>query len=114
LFSSGYHVVLPWQTFPTTDRARVAVRLTTTDGRAFEADRDVTVHPVVRAVPRVNPFPATPVYPQPAPGIPPVLPPPGREPLLPGNPPPGVPPALPPGVEELPPPAGAPDRGARL
>jgi hypothetical protein len=123
LFSTGYFVPLPWQTFPTTERVRVAVRLTTTDGRSFEADRDVTVRPMVHPVPPGSvlpyptappvpappptPYPSTPVVPSPQPG--------GREPLLPSTPPPGVPPVLPPGTEELPPPAGLqPERGARL
>lgn len=109
LVSTGYFVGIPWQTFPTTERVRVAVRLTTTDGQAFEADRDLSVRPVPQAVPRtgpqVQPFvpngPNGPNGPVPNPG-----PPTGREPLLPMNPPPGVPPTLPPGVEELPPPKG--------
>lgn len=108
IFSTGYFVTLPWQTFPTGDRVRVAVRLTTTDGRMYEADRDITVRPVAGGQPRM-----------PQPGLPPYNPvnPPfgGREPLLPGPAPPGVPSVLPPGTEELPPPAGlVPDRGARL
>jgi len=125
VFSTGYFVTLPWQTFPTTERVRVAVRLTTIDGRAFEADRDVTVRPVVQAVPRGNVYQTTPVSPSPAPHpdsvlpppaglVPPVGPRPEREPLLPANPPPGVPPTLPPGVEELPPPMRTSERGARL
>ena len=93
LFSSGYHITLPWQTFPTTERVRIAVRLTTTDGKALEADRDVTVKPVAGSG-RSIPYPSTPVHP------------PAREPLLPGNIPPGVSPGLPRGVEELPPPQG--------
>jgi hypothetical protein len=92
LISTGYFVPLSWQTYPATERVRVAVRLTTTDGRVFEADRDVTVRPVAGAPP--------------VPG--------GRQLLLPGTPPPGVPGVLPPG-EELPPPSElGPDRGARL
>jgi hypothetical protein len=124
VLSTGYFVTLPWQTFPTTERVRVAVRLTTIDGRVFEADRDVTVHPVVQAVPRGNVYPTSPVGPSPAPHPDTVLPPPeglappvgprGREPLMPGNPPPGVPSTLPPGVEELPPPMRTSERGARL
>jgi hypothetical protein len=124
VLSTGYFVTLPWQTFPTTERVRVVVRLTTIDGRVFEADRDVTVHPVLQAVPRGNAYPTTPVSPSPAPHPDSVLPPPadlvppvgprGREPLMPGNPPPGVPPTLPPGVEELPPPMRTSERGARL
>ncbi|MBX9585162.1 MAG: hypothetical protein K2X87_33055 [Gemmataceae bacterium] len=97
LLATGYFVPLQWQTYPTADRVRVAVRLTTTDGRAFEADRDVTVRPVVPAMPTAAP-PAGP-----------------RQPLLPGAPPAGVPAELPPGTEELPPPTGMPTgRGARL
>lgn len=103
LIATGYFVTLPWQTFPTTTRVRVAVRLTTTDGQAFETDRDVTVSVVPQAVPRQNPpTPQVPAPPRPAPP-----PPGGREPLLPDP--------LPPGTEELPPPAGlSPGRGARL
>lgn len=123
VLSTGYFVTLPWQTFPTTERVRVAVRLTTIDGRAFEADRDVSVQPVAQSAPRGNVFPTTPVVPSPAPHPDAVLPPPAglvppvgpaREPLLPGSPPAGVPPTLPPGVEELPPPMRTSERGARL
>jgi hypothetical protein len=106
IFATGYFVTLPWRSFPTTERVRVAARLTTTDGQAFEADRDITVRPAPQAFPRSVPIPG--VVPD-QPGVPypstPVTPP-GREPLLPGKPPPGVPPEIPPGVEELPPPAG--------
>ena len=84
LLSTGYFVPLQWQQFPTTTKVRVAVRLTAADGRMYEADRDISVRPMVQA------YPATPVMP-------------GRQPLLPGSPPPGVPPVLP-GYEELPPP----------
>lgn len=103
LIATGYFVTLPWQTFPTTQRVRIAVRLTTTDGQAFETDRDVTVSVVPQAIPRQNaPGPPVPTPPRPAPP-----PPGGREPLLPDP--------LPPGTEELPPPAGlSPSRGARL
>ena len=80
---------MPWQTLPSNERVRIAVRLITTDGRAFEADRDVTVKPP----------------PGPRGG--------GRQPVFPEMPPPGVPSAIPPGAEELPPPAPA-ERGVRL
>jgi hypothetical protein len=112
LFATGFFVTVPWQTFPTMERVRVAVRLTTTDGAAFEADRDIAVRPVPQAVPRggANPYP----YPSPSPApSTPVVPPRGREPLLPGAVPPGVPSVLPPGTEELPPPAGLPGPGGR-
>ncbi|HEX4606636.1 MAG TPA: hypothetical protein VH092_00365 [Urbifossiella sp.] len=101
LLSTGYFIRLPWQTYPTSNRVRVAVRLTTLDNRAYEADRDITVRPMTGAQPR----PATPAAA------------PGRELLLPGVPPTNVPSVIPPGgVEELPPPAGLnpPERGARL
>jgi hypothetical protein len=95
LMSTGYFVALPWQTYPTTYKVRVAVRFTTTDGNTFEADRDLTVRPVPQAVPR---------HPG---GV--------REPLYPAAPPPSVPPAIPSGAEELPPPAGlVPGRSASL
>ena len=114
LLATGYFVPLSWQRYPCTERVRIAVRLVTASGQAFEADRDVTVRP--------GPQAHVPVAPGPVPGypVPPVpaapAPPPGpREPLLPGPPPPGVPPVLPPGVEELPPPSGLnTGRGARL
>lgn len=84
LLSTGYFVPLQWQQCPTQSKVRVAVRLTTPDGKTFEADRDISVRPTVGAIPAI----------------------PTRQPLLPGVPPPGVPPTIPPGFEELPPPAG--------
>ena len=114
LISTGYFVAVPWQTLPNSDRVRVAVRLVTTDGRAYEADRDIYVKPVLAPY-RGNVLP----YPQPAPGIPRLpttpIPPGGRQPLFPEMPPPGVPSVIPPGTEELPPPAPVErERGARL
>lgn len=122
LISTGYFVALPWQTLPSTDRLRIAVRLVSADGRTFETDRDVYIRPPLP--PRGGSVPVLP-YPQPAwpgspntPGTPTIpTPPGGRQPLFPEMPPPGVPPAIPPGFEELPPPApfnGGNDRGARL
>lgn len=43
LFGSAYALVLPWKNYPTQSKLRVIVQLQTTDGRTFEADRDVTV-----------------------------------------------------------------------
>jgi hypothetical protein len=108
LFGSGYYVTLPWQQYPTTDRVRVVARLTTLDGRAFEADRDVSVRPLTGRVPPPGAaYPTTPVVPSlPPPGVVPPV----REPLLPAPAPPGVPPQ----VEELPPPRTTSGRGARL
>lgn len=108
LISTGYFVAVPWQTPPSTERVRVAVRLVTTDGRAYETDRDITVKlPVMRGN-GGNVLP----YPQPrAPTIPGAM----RQPQFPEMPPPGVPSVIPPGTEELPPPAPVgPERGVRL
>lgn len=114
--STGYFVALPWQTLPSTDRVRVAVRLVASDGRAYEADRDVNVRPPFPPQNNVLPYPSTPL-PGAPPGVPTVPPPPpgggGRQPLLPEMPPPGAPSTIPPGTEELPPPAPV-GRGARL
>jgi hypothetical protein len=43
LLSTGYAVTLPWKTLPSTDRLRVVAQLSLTDGRYFEAERDVSV-----------------------------------------------------------------------
>jgi hypothetical protein len=95
--STGYFIAVPWQSYPSSERVRIAVRLTTLDGRAFEADKDINVK-LGGGGSRVNP-------PGPAqvPATPQVGP---RLPLFPDP--------LPPGTEELPPPAGAPARGAKL
>jgi hypothetical protein len=111
LISTGYFVPLPWQTPPSTDRLRIAVRLITTDGRAYEADRDVNVKPPHPFRDSGNVLP----YPQPSgPGAPTIPGPPvGRQPLFPEMAPPGVPSTIPPGTEELPPPAPV-ERGAKF
>jgi hypothetical protein len=43
LLTTGYVVVLPWKMWPATEKLRVVVQMRTSDGRVFEADRDVTV-----------------------------------------------------------------------
>ena len=83
LLTSGYFVPLQWDRPPGTDRLRVAVRLMTLDGRVFEADKDVTVRPLLGIAPHSPPPIVSP---------PPVIPP-ASVPDSPG------------GVEELPPPA---------
>jgi hypothetical protein len=118
LISTGYFVALPWQTPPASDRVRIAVRLVAADGRAYEADRDVSVKPPLPYRGSVPPAPAPPpglsTTPVPRPSPPPA-PPGGRQPLYPEMPPPGVPSVIPPGAEELPPPApSTSQRGARL
>jgi hypothetical protein len=42
-FSTGYVLVLPWQTPPHCEHVRVVARLQTPDGRLFETDRDIRV-----------------------------------------------------------------------
>jgi hypothetical protein len=44
LFSTGYYVMLPWKKWPSTTRLRVVAQFTLSDGRAFEAEKDVTLH----------------------------------------------------------------------
>jgi hypothetical protein len=46
LFSTGYYIVLPWKACPSTERVRVVAQLTLADGRVFEADKDVAIHPM--------------------------------------------------------------------
>jgi hypothetical protein len=43
LLTTGYVMVLPWQAPPASENVRVIARLTLSDGRVFEADRDVRV-----------------------------------------------------------------------
>jgi hypothetical protein len=70
LFSTGYHVVLPWKAWPTSDKVRVTARFTLPDGRSFEADRDVTIRPT--PVAKQKALPAAPVGPPAV--VPPELP----------------------------------------
>jgi hypothetical protein len=55
LMSSGYSVILPWQKWPTSNKLRVVVRFALSDGRVFEADKDVTIR--VPKVPPLHPMP---------------------------------------------------------
>jgi hypothetical protein len=50
LLSTGYYLVLPWKAWPTYEKVRVIAQLTMSDGRTFEAEKDVTV----RLVPVAN------------------------------------------------------------
>lgn len=43
LFTTGYSLTLPWKVFPTQEKLRIVARFQLTDGRTFEADRDVSV-----------------------------------------------------------------------
>ena len=65
LLATGYFIPLQWQQFPTQSKLRVAVRLTTTDGKVFEADRDISVKPQIgRIAPGVPPIGVPPAIPQ--------------------------------------------------
>jgi len=56
LFTTGYSLVLPWKSWPSHEKMRVVARLTLTDGRWFEAEKDITV----RLVPAANRMPPQP------------------------------------------------------
>lgn len=43
LLSTGYQVILPWKAPPSTEKMRVVAQFVTTDGRIFEADKDVKI-----------------------------------------------------------------------
>lgn len=43
LLSTGYRVILPWQNWPVNDKVRVIARFVLSDGRAFEAEKDITI-----------------------------------------------------------------------
>jgi hypothetical protein len=80
LWSNNYTLVLPWKNWPTSEHLRIVARFTGTDGRVFEADKDVTVH-LAPASRRVPVLPATPAIevPLPAPQkAVPTLPPPRK------------------------------------
>ncbi len=55
LITTGYSVVLPWKTWPTTEKVRVVARFVLADGRAFEAEKDVTIRLAPGAPRRVAP-----------------------------------------------------------
>ncbi|MFL5245913.1 MAG: hypothetical protein ACJ8FY_27905 [Gemmataceae bacterium] len=43
LFSTGYYLVFPWKAYPSSEKLRIVAQLTLSDGRVFEADKDVTI-----------------------------------------------------------------------
>jgi hypothetical protein len=43
LLTTGYVLNLPWKVWPSTDRLRVTAQFQLTDGRVFEAEKDITV-----------------------------------------------------------------------
>ena len=55
VLTTGYFLAMQWDKPPTTEKLRVAVRMTTIDGRVYETDKDVMVKPlpgVVEELPR--------------------------------------------------------------
>jgi hypothetical protein len=99
LLSTGYFVPLQWDQPPAGGKVRFVVRLSTTDGRDFEADKDVSVRPPVAAAPQGPavgpPAPTAPVTPKiPPPEVPELPPPAGLKGTTTGQP-----------MIELPPPA---------
>jgi hypothetical protein len=69
LLSTGYQLVLPWKVLPRYSRLRVTARLILTDGRVFEADKDVTIRlpaaPESKPGPLLAPMEPVPVLPEP-------------------------------------------------
>jgi hypothetical protein len=66
LLRTGYFLMLPWQTWPSSTKVRVVVQFVGQDERMFEADRDVTI--------RLAPETQRKTAPMPPPGDGPVLP----------------------------------------
>jgi hypothetical protein len=62
LFSNGYVLVLPWQQMPKSKQIRVIIRFQLSDGRVFEADKDVTVN----IGPMILPAPTAPIMTEPS------------------------------------------------
>jgi hypothetical protein len=102
LLTTGYYFVLPWKNWPATDKVRVVAQFVLADGRAFEAERDVTVRVAPAGYRKPGPPaegpPAEPLSPLPAPRPldPPPLPLPGetaRHTTTSGAPPDGAQPA---------------------
>ena len=55
LLSTGYSLVLPWKTWPASEKVRVVVQLMLDDGRVYEAEKDVTVRLAPKALRRIDP-----------------------------------------------------------
>jgi hypothetical protein len=107
LLSTGYHVTLPWQIVPRTEKLRIVAQFQPLEGGVFEAERDVQIHLLLEPQHRPSAvYPAAPT----GPGLPPpTLP---AQPEIPVGPPPRtVPPAEPIGPPKEP---GAPGLPASL
>jgi hypothetical protein len=73
LLGTGYNLILPWKVWPSTERLRVVAVLRLTDGRVFEADKDVTIRLPAdkRRGPMEKVEPSSPLLPPPTP-VPPM------------------------------------------
>jgi hypothetical protein len=70
LLTNGYSLTLPWKVWPTTEKVRVVAQVRLPDGRAFEADKDVTIRLTPGRPTQPTPLPAAP----PTPILPPPMP----------------------------------------
>ncbi len=70
ILTTGYVLVLPWKDPPTTEKMRVVTVLRLTDGRTFQADKDITIRLPAGMKKQVLPAP----LPGPVPGDGPPLP----------------------------------------
>ena len=57
LFTTGYFISLQWDKPPVGEKLRIAVRLTTLDGRPYETDKDVSVRPLGGLPPQAEELP---------------------------------------------------------
>ncbi len=99
LLGSGYFLPLSWDLPPTSGKVRVAVVFTSTDGRTFEADRDVQVKPLPGLGGKAVPTVVVPAGPTPSVVVP-------TGPVPPRSVPGGSTPLPPPKGTVLPPPDG--------
>jgi len=67
LLTTGYFLVLPWKSWPTTAKVRVVVQFISEDQRLFEADKDVTVRVAPELYRKIVPPDEVPVPLQPPP-----------------------------------------------
>jgi hypothetical protein len=88
LLSTGYHVTLPWQTLPRTEKLRIVAQFQPLEGGVFEAEKDVAIRLLLEQQHRPSVvYPAAPA----GPGLPPpILP---AQPEIPVGPPPRTVPA---------------------
>jgi hypothetical protein len=55
IFCTGYVLILPWKTWPTSERLRIVAQFRLADGRLFETDRDVAIRLPPPGFPRTGP-----------------------------------------------------------